>query len=342
MIPLATNNEYVKKQNGLDPKEERCPPRDGRKRKKVLVIAGPTATGKTSLSLSIAKGIGGEIISADSMQIYRGTDIGSAKATKQQLAKVPHHLIDIRNIDEPCNVVDFYEEATNALEEILLRDRVPIIVGGAGFYVHSLLYGPPKTPPSDSEIRAKLEEDYEKFGAELLYEKLREIDPDYAASITLQDRHKIIRALEIITLSGRKVSEIPKPSEEDIPDDLDFRCWFIYYPREILYHRIEERCDRMVEEGLLDEVAMLQAKGLEKNRAAMNSIGYRQALEFFASPQTKDDYETFLRNFKKASRNYAKRQFTWFRKEPLFRWLDLNTATPERALEIIVQDIDHC
>ncbi len=334
-------NAFFEKE-ALAPKEERRCREPGKKRKKVLVLSGPTATGKTSLSLLIAQAIGGEIISCDSMQIYRGTDICSAKATKLERSRIPHHLIDIRNIDEPCNVVEFYEEAMNALQEILLRDRVPILVGGAGFYIHTFLYGPPKTPPSDSEIRAKLEDDCEKFGVELLYEKLSQIDPDYAMSITVQDRHKIVRALEIITLSGRKVSEIPKPSQEDMLDELDFRCWFIYHPREVLYKRIEDRCDRMVGEGLLDEVKALEEKGLEKNRAAMNCIGYRQVLDYFASQKTPEDYQEFLRTFKKASKNYAKRQFTWFRKEPLFRWLDLSVASDDRASELIIQDLEQC
>ena len=222
------------------------------KRKKVLMIAGPTATGKTDLSIKIARAVGGEIISCDSMQIYRGTDIGTAKVSREERREVRHHLIDVCEIEDSFNVVNFYTEATLVLQDILLRDKVPILVGGAGFYMNAFLYGPPKGPPSDKELRAKLEEDFEKFGPEMLYEKLKEFDPDYAASITIQDRHKIIRALEIISLTGKKVSEIPKPSQEDLSRELDFRCWFIYYPKPILYERIEKRCEEMVERGLVD------------------------------------------------------------------------------------------
>lgn len=311
-----------------------------RRRKKVLVIAGPTACGKTNLSLIIAKAIGGEIISCDSMQIYRNTDVGTAKASREEQKIAPHHMLDIRNIDESFNVVNFYEEAMASLQEILLRDRVPIVVGGAGFYIHTFLYGPPKGPPSNSELRAKLEEDCEKFGAEMLYEKLNQLDPDYASSITLQDRQKIIRGLEIIMLTGGKVSEIPKPSQEDLPRELDFRCWFIHYPRPILYERIENRCERMVEMGLLEEVVRLQEKGLEKNSSAAHSIGYRQCLEFLKSEQTKSDWDRFMTSFKQASRNYAKRQFTWFQREPLFRWLDLSQCSIEHAAELIIQDFE--
>ncbi len=310
------------------------------KRKKVLVIAGPTATGKTELSLVIGKAIGGEIISCDSMQVYRGTDIGTAKATQHQRREVPHHLLDIRQIQEPFNVVNFYEESMASLQEILLRDRVPIVVGGAGFYIHTFLYGPPKGPPADVELRRKLEEDFEKFGAEMLHQKLKEFDPDYASSITIQDRHKILRALEIITITGKKVSEIPKPSQEDLSRHLDFRCWFVYYPKEILYNRIEERCDQMISSGLMEEVIHLKEKGLERNASAANSIGYRQCLRFLQTPQTQTDWQECVREFKRASRNYAKRQFTWFRREPLFRWLNLRECSLEHAAEIIIQDLE--
>lgn len=322
------------------PLEEREREKKSCKKKKVIVIAGPTASGKTKLSLLIAQAIGGEIISADSMQIYRGADIGGAKPALEELRAIPHHLIDIRDIDEDFNVVNFYEEATGALQDILLREKVPIVAGGAGFYIHTLLYGPPKGPPADKEVREKLEADYEKYGAERFYEKLKELDPDYASTITMLDRQKIVRALEIITLTGMRVSEIPKPSQEDLSQEYDFRCWFIYYPKEVLYKRIEERCDQMIALGLTEEVIALRRKGLEQNRSASHSIGYRQYLDFLKSPQTKEDWEEFIRKFKKASRNYAKRQFTWFRREPLFRWLDLSQSSLEHIAEIIIQDFE--
>lgn len=324
---------------GLSEQEKRLT-REPIQRKKVLVIAGPTATGKTELSMIIAKALGSEIISCDSMQLYRNTDIGTAKVTKCDRLQVPHHLIDIRDIHEPFNVVDFYNEATAALEEILLRDRVPIAVGGAGFYIHTLLYGPPKGPPADVELRTRLEEDIEKFGPEMLFQKLKECDPDYASTITIQDRHKIVRALEIIMLTGKKVSEIPKPSQEDLSRELDFRCWFIHYPKEILYPRIEERCEQMLRMGLMEEVICLREKGLENNPSAANSIGYRQCLRFLQTAQTEEDWNECVREFKRASRNYAKRQFTWFRREPLFRWLNLGECTVEHAAEIIIQDLE--
>lgn len=309
------------------------------KKKKILVIAGPTASGKTELSLRIAAGIGGEVISCDSMQVYRGADIGSAKPSRQELKLVPHHLIDIRDIQEPFNVADFYDEAMSSLEEIILRKKIPIAVGGAGFYVHTFLYGPPKGPPSNKEVRGKLEADLEKFGVERLYEKLSELDPDYARCITVQDRHKIVRALEIILLTGKKVTEIPKPSQEDLSREFDFRCWFIHYPKPILYPRIENRCDQMIAQGLIDEVIRLR-EGLKLNPAASNAIGYRQAIAYLDSMREEKDWNQFVTSFKQASRNYAKRQFTWFRRESLFRWLDLSHTTLEHAAEIIIRDFE--
>jgi tRNA dimethylallyltransferase len=322
------------------PLEEKVPVKSPYKKKKVLVIAGPTACGKTALSILIGQAIGGEVISCDSMQIYKSTDIGTAKATREEQRQVPHHLIDICDIQESFNVASFYKEAMASLQEILLRDRTPIVVGGAGFYIHTFLYGPPKGPPSNREVRSRLEEDLGKFGAEMLYEKLYRVDPDYACTITVQDRQKIIRGLEIITLTGKKVSEIPKPSQEDLSKELDFRCWFLYYPREMLYERIDMRCEKMIEEGLVEEVVRLKEKGLERNSSASHSIGYRQCLEYLHSSQTDRDWDHFIKSFKQASRNYAKRQFTWFRKEPLFRWLNLSECSLEHAAELIIQDLE--
>lgn len=312
------------------------------KKKKVIVIAGPTATGKTEASLIIGKAIGGEIVSADSIQLYRGTDIGSAKASKEERKTLPHHLLDICDIKDYFSVVNFHDEVKSSCQEIFNHNSTPIIVGGAGFYIHTVLYGPPKGPASDPVIRKSLEDDADKYGIEMLYGKLKSLDPDYAETITLSDRHKIVRALEIMALSGKKVTEIPKPSMEDIPKDIDFRCWFLYHPKEILYERIEKRCDAMLDEGLLDEVAKLKTEGLLENPSAANAIGYRQALAFLESRQTDADWDVLVKNFKKASRHYAKRQFTWFRREPLFRWLDLSRYPMDRACEIIISDFENC
>ena len=307
-------------------------------KKKVIILSGPTGVGKTALSLVIAKAIGGEIISADSMQVYRGMDIGTAKISFEEREEVPHHLLDIRSIEETFNVVDFWNEATRLIEEIYERGHVPIVVGGTGFYIHALIYGPPTGPASQEEVRAEWESEMRERGSEALYRKLEELDPQYAQTITQNDKHKIVRALEIIALTGKRVSQFVKQTNP--LQQYDFRCWFLYLPKDILYRRIEERCDAMIARGLLQEVESLERAGLRGNSSASQAIGYRQCLEFLDSPKGKEEWERFTTIFKQASRKYAKRQFTWFRKEKFFRWLNREELSFERAAEVILQDFE--
>ena len=307
------------------------------KRSRVIVIAGPTAVGKSSLAVMLAKTLGGEVISADSVQVYRDMDIGTAKASSKQQKEVPHHLIDIRDLHEEFNVVDFYYEARLRCQEILARNRVPIIAGGSGFYLHALLYGPPSGPPSVPQVRQAIEKRLEIEGAEGLYERLQQMDPIYAQTITVNDRQKIVRGLEIIQLTGKKVSSLVWNKQAD-PQTYDFRCWFLHKSREVTYQRINERCDEMMEMDFLNEVRGLKIRDIEENRSASQAIGYRQALAFLASQQTEEDYQKFLIDFKRATRKYAKRQLTWFRSEPLFRWLDVELHDEETALDIITAD----
>jgi tRNA dimethylallyltransferase len=282
------------------PLKQKIPPSNSKK--KIIVIAGPTGVGKTALSLVLAKEMGGEIISADSMQVYREMDIGTAKVSVEDQKRIPHHLIDIRTLHETFNVMDFYQEAHHAIHEILGRGAVPIVVGGTGFYIHALIYGPPSGPPSEPEIR-----------------------------------HKIVRALEIIALTNQKVSEFaPGPLEEN--ENYDFRCWFLHYPKETLYPRLEMRCDAMIAEGFVEEVKRLRERGLEENLSASQAIGYRQCLEFLKTAQTQEDWDRFVSGFKRAAKRYAKRQFTWFRKEPLFRWLNLAEVPFEAAVKMVSEE----
>jgi tRNA dimethylallyltransferase len=311
---------------------------NGGTKKRVVVIAGPTCVGKTAISIIIASVIGGEIISADSAQAYRGMNIGTAKVTLEEQKNIKHHLIDCRDIDEPFHVIDFCREANQALREIFARNHVPIIVGGTGFYIHSLIYGPPLTPPCNAEIRKKLEEEMERFGPLLMLERLKRLDPEYALVVTLNDKRKIIRALEVIAITNQGISSFKR---ESVPlENLDFRCWFIHKPKETLYSLINQRCETMIAKGFIEEVVKLKEQGLEKNPSAARSIGYRQCLNFFTTPQSQEDLLYFIKEFKKASRHYAKRQYTWFRKEPLFRWLDIHKLKMENVIEIIIQDYE--
>lgn len=309
------------------------------KRKKIIVIAGPTAVGKTQLSLLVAKALNGEIISADSMQVYRGMDIGTAKVGKKERQDIPHHLIDIKEVTEGFNVAQFYHAAMSAIRETLLHEAVPVVVGGTGFYLHSLLYGPPSGPPSEPELRKNLEKELKEQGSSALYERLRLLDPEYAGTITQRDRHKIVRALEIISLTNKKVSQFQKVPYEGA-EHFDFRCWFLYMPKEVLYPRIEMRCDKMIADGLIDEVKQLKELGIEKNSSAAHAIGYRQCLEFLATQQSQDDWDHFVTAFKQASRRYSKRQMTWFRNEPQFRWLNVHALSPQDVMETVLQDYE--
>lgn len=305
----------------------------------MIVIAGPTAVGKTRLSLSLARLIQGEIISADSMQVYRGMDIGTAKASHEERDEIPHHLIDIVDIDQPFNVVQYFHEARKALKEILEAGNVPIVVGGSGFYLHVFLYGPPQGPPPNPEVRRQLEKQMNQLGADVMYERLQMVDPIYANSITPNDKQKIIRGLEIIALSDKKVSDFPATPKEPI-GDYQFHCWFLHYPKNILYPMIEQRCDEMLQQGFLAEVEKLKNEGLERNPTASQAIGYKQALAYLKSSKKPTDWEDFVISFKKATRNYAKRQFTWFRKESHFRWIDLEKVDIEMAKEYILHDFE--
>lgn len=308
-------------------------------RKRVIILAGPTGCGKSALALKLAKEIGGEIVSADSMQIYRGLDIGTAKPTVQERQEVPHYLIDIRDIHETFNVVDFYYEARHACQTILDRGGVPIVVGGAGFYLHALIFGPPSGPPPFPELRKSLEDELEALGVDVMYERLRELDSHYASTVGKRDKQKILRALEIIMTTGKKVSRLSW-HERVKPLTFDFHCWFLCRHRSSLYHRIDQRCDQMLEAGFIKEVIRLEDVGLRMNSSACQAIGYRQALEYLSSPRNESDYQQFVKIFKQASRNYGKRQETWFRadRQPLYERLNLDELSDRQALAKIIED----
>ena len=307
------------------------------KGRRVIVLAGPTGVGKTRFSLQLAAMLGGEIISADAIQVYKGMDIGTAKVAKEDRLRIPHHLIDLCEITQPYNIYSFCEEAKAALNDIIARGRVPIVVGGTGFYIHGVMYGPPSGPPSDATLRARLQEEMDRVGSDPLFDRLQEFDPVYAATITRNDRHKIVRGLEIMELSGRRVSDFSWKKRLPLPM-YDFRCWFLDMPRQLLYERVTKRCEEMLAQGFLDEVVALDRIGLRTNRTAAQAIGYRQALEFLETGRTAEDYIQFVEKFKQASHHLAKRQITWFRKEPLFRWVDVSQIPSEDLLDQIAGD----
>jgi tRNA dimethylallyltransferase len=319
---------------------QRCGDEVLNRKPKVILIAGPTASGKTALSLYLAQHLGIEIISADSVQVYRGMDIGTAKVSPQERQIVPHYLIDTQPIKEQFNVADFHRGATEAIKHICARGKVPVIVGGTGFYFHSLLYGMPDSPPTNLALRKTLEQEMDILGLEVMYDNLAAKDPNYAQTISRRDRQKIIRGLEIIELTGRKVSD-NEWKERSPSTQYDFRCWFVTRPREILYKRVEQRCDQMIQDGLINEVMTLEDYGLRDNNSAAQAIGYRQVLDYLATDQTATDYTKFIEDLKTASRHYVKRQLTWFKREPLFRWLDIEELGMEQVAQIILEDYNN-
>jgi len=308
-------------------------------RAKVIVLSGPTAVGKTALSLHLAKKIGGQIVSADSMQVYEGMDLGTAKASLDERRQVPHFLIDLCKITESFDAAKYFVEAKKAIDFILAQNKVPIVVGGTGFYIDTLMRGPPVGPPKNPDIRAQIEAQVDRFGIEPLYDRLSKLDPLYAKTITSRDRRKVVRALEIMTLSQKKVSEFdPDVYSEGL--DVDFRAWFLSMPKEKLDERIHNRCDLMLATGLVDEIEELCQRGLKNNPSARQAIGYKQGIDYLESERTPKDYETFVKDFKAASRRYAKKQFTWFRKREAFKWIDLDKYTLEQAGKLILQDFE--
>lgn len=294
--------------------------------KPLIIITGPTATGKTDFSIKLAREIGGEIISADSMQVYRGLDIGTDKISKEIREEIPHYLIDIREPEEPFSVADFVREADKAIAEIRKKDRYPIVVGGTGFYIRALLYGLPDVPPGSEEIRKELK----KLSNEEIYNLLLEVDRESAERIGKSDRKRLIRAYEVYKLTGEPLSSF-KFSEKP---RYRFLGYFLYRNRPELYRRIEDRVDSQIERGLIDETRWLLQFG--KDITAFQALGYKEMLEHI---EGRKSLEEAIRLLKRRTKQFAKRQFTWFRKEPKFKWVNLSEIPEEKLIETIKRDL---
>lgn len=284
---------------------------------RVILLFGPTAVGKTRLLFRLF-GEGYEVINADSMQVYRGMDIGTAKPSPQQRRRIPHHLIDIRNPNEQYTVGDFVRDADEAVRAIVENAAVPILSGGTAFYFRNFIFGLPETPPSDPVVRDRLRDRLEREGSEALHEELASVDPVAAVRIAANDGYRVTRALEIFQLTGRGVSEHSVP---DAPrGDIETLTVGLTRDREILHERIEARVNRMFAEGLPEEVAALRAAGYGPGDPGMRAIGYREFFEF-------DDPDTIRRRIVVSSRQYAKRQMTFFKRLPGVEWVDAEDFT---------------
>lgn len=281
-------------------------------KRKLIILTGPTAAGKTSLSIGLAKSVGGEIISADSMQVYRHMDIGSAKIKKEEMQGIPHYLVDILSPMEEFNVYLFQKLAKDAMEQIYGNGHIPILVGGTGFYIQSVLYDIDFTKSgTDTACRERLERLGKEKGAEYLHERLREVDEESAKTIHANNMKRVIRALEYFYLTGKPISEHNR-LEREKESPYDFRYFVLNDDRERLYKRIEQRVDLMMEDGLVDEVRKLKEMGCRKEDVSMQGLGYKEILEYLDGEFS---LEQAVYLIKRDTRRFAKRQLTWFRRE---------------------------
>lgn len=297
---------------------------------KLLVVLGPTASGKTGLAIRLAQQFGGEIISADSMQIYRGLDIGTAKATAAEQAAVPHHLIDIRDPDQLFSVAEYCELAHETIQKITARGKLPILAGGTGLYLSSVLDGIHfSDEPEDGGIRARLAEEAEHLGDAAMYEKLQRIDPETARGIHPNNRKRVLRALELYEKTGQTMSDQRRCSRPD-QRPYDALVLGLNYPdREQLYEKIGIRVDQMLTLGLLEE-AKLVFDHRDQWVTAAQAIGYK---ELFPVLEGTGSLDSCIAQLKQATRNYAKRQLTWFRRMQETIWLDAGNPHPEELVQ---------
>ena len=286
--------------------------------KKIICIAGPTASGKTALAVELAKDLDGEVISCDSMQIYKYMDIGTAKPTQEEMQGIRHHMLDVAEPWEEFSVSRYCEMADPILQDILARGKTAIIAGGTGLYMDALIRGNDFAPCPSTGMREKLEAEADREGMEAMLEQLKAIDPEAAARLHLADRKRIIRALEVYYETGRTITEHNRMTQA-VPAKYD-PVWFALEDadRADLYARIDGRVDKMLEEGLLEEIQSLLARGIPEKCTAMQAIGYKEFLDALAGRCTVAEAAALVQQ---SSRRYAKRQLTWFRRNKAVHWL---------------------
>lgn len=289
----------------------------------VIFIVGPTASGKSEAGYLLARELNGEIISADSMQVYRGMDVATAKPPREWRHHVPHHLIDVADPAEEYSAGKFCRAAREAISDIVGRGKVPVIVGGTGLYVRSLLKGMIEAGEADKGLRAKLNEELETYGVEYLFDKLRRLDPKTAESIDRRNPRRVIRAIEVVTRLQRPMSEILvqwKGGSGGIQKEYQCVLVGLSRTRDDLYARIDARVEEMFSSGLREECARLIEKGIERNKVAMQALGYRDVIANLRDELTLEEAKE---NIKRRTRNFAKRQMTWFKKEDSIKWIDV-------------------
>ena len=306
-------------------------------KKPLVIIAGPTACGKTNTSIMLAKKINGEIISADSMQIYKFMDIGTAKVTHEEMDGVKHYLIDELMPDEEFNAMIFQQKAKKYIEEIYSKGKIPIIVGGTGFYINALVYDNDfMSTDNDLSIRNKILQEVEEKGEEFVYEKLKVIDPEYAAIVHHNNVKRVVRAIEYYCQTGKKMSQHNlEAKQRKSPYDVSFVV--LNMEREKLYERINLRVDIMIKNGLLGEVKSLLDKGYSTDLVSMQGLGYKEFVPYFKGETT---LEAAIEELKQGTRHFAKRQLTWFRRQSKGLWIDLTNKDKITAVQEIVDYIN--
>ena len=304
-------------------------------KQKVIVICGPTASGKTALSIELAKKIDGEIVSCDSMQIYKEMDIGTAKPTVEEMQGIKHYMIGIISPNERYSVADYKKDAKKAIREILNKGKVPIVVGGTGLYIDSLIYEIEyQDIEFDKEYREHLEKEVKEKGLEELYNVAKEIDPEAIEKISKNDKKRILRILEIYHATGENKTEQERKSRQK-EVEYDYKVYALNMDREKLYDRINKRVDKMIEEGLIQEVEKIYKK-YNDFPTAMQGLGYKEVVEYLEGKLTKEE---MIEKIKQETRRYAKRQLTWFRKNKQTIWLDVGKNTIQNNIEIILEGL---
>jgi len=303
--------------------------------RRVIIIIGPTCSGKTKLSLHLAEKLNSEIISADSRQIYRLLNIGTAKPTKKELEKVKHHFVDTLNPDETFNVSRYEIEALKIIDDLHRKAIVPVVAGGSGLYIKALVDGIFNEVDTDEEYRQELLAEKEKFGNEYIYQKLMEVDKTSADTMLPQNWKRVIRALEVIHLTGEPIWKFHERHKREV--NIEFLQYGLNWNRELLYENINNRVDKMISAGLLEETKSLLARGYSQELNALNTVGYK---EIIAHLKGEYDLDRATELIKRNTRRYAKRQMTWFRKDSRIKWFEIEKEEElEKIADTIIQGI---
>lgn len=303
--------------------------------KKYIAIVGPTASGKTAISIELAKKLNADIISADSRQIYKHIPVSTATPNLEERQGIKHYFLEEIELDKEYNAGEFGKNARKIVEEIFQKGKFPLVVGGSGLYLKSLIDGFFEEEIDDKEIRKKLYDEMEKFGKEYLYEKLKSVDEETASKMSPHFYRRVIRALEVYYATGKKISELQK---QNIPTDYEVIQFGLHFERENLYERINKRVDEMLKNGLLDEIKNLREKGYHyKTHNSLNTVGIKEVFKYFEGEYT---YEEMTNMIKQNTRRYAKRQMTWFRKDSRINWINGSKQMNEIVNEIIISHKD--